>query len=132
MFKDKNQFNLFVKEMNPVISEQVLRETIADACLKGGNTLRNLMDSYSVFLKSGDFNMNMRDFEKGLSEFLIPAFMNNMMVYESSRLGNFSPEEPVEAMESFNILACIRENVGQDNLFNVFQDGIKSAHSWLN
>ena len=132
MFNDRNQFNLFVKEMEHTLAEQVLRETISDVCIHGGNNLRNLLDSYSVFLKSGDFNMNMRDFEEKLAEFLIPSFSSNLGIYESTRLSQLDENKSVEAISGFNILQYIRESLGQKQIFNTIQDGIKQAHSWIN
>ena len=131
MFKDRDQFNLFIKEMDNTFAEQVLRETVADVCIHGGNNLRNLLDSYSVFLKSGDFNMNMRDFEGKLAEFLVPSFASNASIYESSRIAQLD-EKAMEAVDGFNVLSHIRENLGQDQIFNAIQDGIKQAHSWIN
>ena len=132
MFKDRNQFNHFVKDAKPAIVEQVLRETIADACVNGGNRLRALIDSYQVFLRSGDFNMNMRDFEKQLSEFLVPSFSKNLLVYEQTRLASTDMEKPADAIENFNILQHVREVHGQEPTSTIIQDGIKRAFSWLN
>jgi hypothetical protein len=132
MFNERDKFNLFVKGMGQAVTEQVLRETVADACLKGGNTLRKLMDSYAVFLKSGEFNRNMLDFEEQLAEFFVPSFLKNAAVYESVRLAQFDQEAAAEVLDNFNILQHIRETIGKDNVFTVFQDGIKQAHSWLN
>jgi len=132
MFKDRNQFNLFIKEMDGAIVEQVFQDTIADVCLNGGNQLRELMDSYSVFLNSGDFNMNMRDFEGKLSEFLVPCFSSNLAIYEATRLSEFDTSKSVEAIDDFNLLKHLRECLGQDHVFMVIQNGIKGAHSWLN
>ena len=132
MFKERNQFNLFIKETHISCVQQVLRETVADLCLNGGNKLRNLLDSYQVFLKSGDFNKNMRDFEGNLSEFLIPTVAKNIAVYEATRLASTDMEKPAEAMDDFNFLCHIREQLGADSVFTTIQDGIKQANSWLN
>lgn len=132
MFKDRNQFNLFIKETHIASVQQVLRETVADLCLNGGNKLRNLLDSYQVFLNSGDFNKNMTEFEERLSEFLVPSVVKNVAVYEAGRLASTDMEKPVEAIDNFNFLKHIREQLGADSVFTTIQDGIKQAHSWLN
>lgn len=132
MFKERNQFNLFVKEMKGAAAEQILRETVADVSLNGGNTLRGLMDSYMTHLKSGEFNMNMHEFEKGLAEFLVAPFTKNMSIYESTRLAQFDMNAATELIDEFNILQFIREGLGKDRVFDIFQSGIKQAHSWLN
>ena len=133
MFKDKNQFKAFVKQTDPIMAEQVFLETVSDVCLHGGNTLRNLLDSYSVFLKSeGDFNKNMRDFEHKLSEIVEPVYLKNLSVFESTNMSSFAEKANIDAVGDFSVFQHLREELGSEHLFNTIQDGIKKAQNWLN